>query len=694
MSSTNFATRKECAEYCLTELDLSVFPVSRGAKRPLIEWQTYSSRLPSEDEVSFWWGRWPKCDTGIATGQVSGIVVVDADTPEAITYIQEQGWYTEVQVETPRGRHYWFRAPKGVELASTAKMFGVAGLDFRGDGGYVKAPPSDGYSYVGGFPYDLGFALPDCPEAIVNNRRRGQVSEIADTDNLASLSFEEIIARLDLSNVGLDDGREETPEVVQEGEGRNVALAREVGRAIKELGLWGDALLTWARGFSLERFHPPLDDTELTRTVLSIMQAHARNHGEIQSAKEVAEEVGSGESRRARFSFAPVGDLLKTPEQAKWLLRGYLQPDSLSMLFGDPGAGKSLLALDWAACIATGREWHGQPVRQGAVIYLAGEGHFGIRRRFKAWAIHNNCEAELADSPLFVSEYGAALTKMTSVKAVVEAVDEIAETHRPELIVIDTLHRNFGPGDENNAEDISRFLRTMDGLKRRYQCAVMVVHHSGHGDKLRARGSSSIKGAMDTEICLESNQEGQRLLSCTKQKDASPFADSGLELKVVSLPWTMETGEQETSVVLCPMQGLPVIEREQVGVVQRKRPKKRPSGNPVPENYRNTFATLLSVMKTRGITIEGQKCVHKKAWRKSFIDSMPEGTNLMTAETRFRRSVSWLQEKGAIREVGDGGHYAASAAVSEYEELYEMEREALGVELMNPDELFSQDATP
>ncbi len=253
--------------------------------------------------------------------------------------------------------------------------------------------------------------------------------------------------------------------------------------------------------------------------------------------------------KKPRFELLPVSHLLEQPEPLRWLITGHLLPDSVNLLFGDPAAGKSLIAIDWAACIATGREWYGNSTARGPVIYIAGEGHFGIRRRLKAWALHHQAEAELRESPLLVSRAGAPFTDPQAVRLVVEAVDALIEAQgKPALLVIDTLHRNM-QGDENSAQDIGDFIRGIDSIRLRYGCAVLVVHHSGHGDKGRSRGSSSIKGAVDTEIALEVNGEA-RTLTCTKMKDGPKFQPQGFDLVEITLPWRDAEGNPETSVVL------------------------------------------------------------------------------------------------------------------------------------------------
>ena len=276
-----------------------------------------------------------------------------------------------------------------------------------------------------------------------------------------------------------------------------------------------------------------------------------------------ASSRGSGSTRNP-LRLARVGELLEAPPPMRWLVRGWLPPEALALLFGDPAAGKSLVALDWAASVATGRAWNGCRVDRGPVVYLAGEGHHGIRRRLLAWGIHNGAAQELAAAPLFVSDNGAKLAEPEALDDVLAPIDEVAEEHgAPALIVIDTLHRNVGSGDENSAADMSRFVDSCAALRLRYGAAVLVVHHSGHGDKGRARGSSALRGAVDVELMVEASAGGPRVLSCpAKMKDAPKPGALAFNVTPVVLPWTDDEGEPETSVILAPAGCVPVMSRQ------------------------------------------------------------------------------------------------------------------------------------
>ncbi len=87
------------------------------------------------------------------------------------------------------------------------------------------------------------------------------------------------------------------------------------------------------------------------------------------------------------------------------------------------------------------------------------------------------------------------------------------------MIVLDTLARNFGGGDENGTPGHEPLVLACDAVRNHYGCTVLVVHHSGHADKSRARGAIALKAALDAEYRL--SNEVTLLLTATKMKEPS-----------------------------------------------------------------------------------------------------------------------------------------------------------------------------
>lgn len=218
--------------------------------------------------------------------------------------------------------------------------------------------------------------------------------------------------------------------------------------------------------------------------------------------------------------FTKVSDLLSDLKPVQWLVENYLETDALSMVFGPSGGGKSFTVVDMACCVATGTSWHGMPVKQGAVFYIAGEGHNGLARRFKAWTKARGVEIT-EETPIFKSNRAVMMLDTNAAQTLSSEVERLVAQsgHTPQLVIVDTLARNFGDGDENKQADANMFIEHLDEyIRRKWKCNVMVVHHSGH-DMDRARGSSALKGAMDQEIWVKGSM-GIIELQVTKMKDA------------------------------------------------------------------------------------------------------------------------------------------------------------------------------
>lgn len=235
---------------------------------------------------------------------------------------------------------------------------------------------------------------------------------------------------------------------------------------------------------------------------------------------------------KSSFEFTKVCDMQVSPPS--WLVDGYIETDAIANLFGPPTVGKSFIALDIACCVATGNEYHGHQVQQGAVFVIAGEGHNGLARRCQAWAEHN--ETSLSKAPLYFSKGPADLGSKLDAARVAEAVQRLVDEHgvSPALIIIDTLARNFR-GEENSATDIGRFVQLVDDhLRRKWKATIIIVHHSGKNSELGARGSSALRAAVDAEYQV-TREIGSAKISLIPRKMKDAVEPPPLTFELVSV---------------------------------------------------------------------------------------------------------------------------------------------------------------
>jgi len=251
------------------------------------------------------------------------------------------------------------------------------------------------------------------------------------------------------------------------------------------------------------------------------------------------------------------------PAPIAWLVKRWVQEQSLVMVHGPSGSGKTFVVLDWCMRIASGiDEWRGHRVKPASVVYLAGEGHHGLRARIAAWKYHHGSGA----SRLWLSRSGCDLNTAEGYTHAANAIRALPEP--PALIVVDTLHR-FLHGDENSAQDAKTMLDACAGLIKEFGCTALLVHHTGVSEEAqhRARGSSAWRGALDIEISVIPPKPGDAEMQIVqrKSKDAEMAQPLWAMLHQVEIPgWMDEDGEAVTSAVVVEADG--PMEKTQVKV--------------------------------------------------------------------------------------------------------------------------------
>lgn len=227
-------------------------------------------------------------------------------------------------------------------------------------------------------------------------------------------------------------------------------------------------------------------------------------------------------------------DLSKLPPPT-WLIDGHVMEGSTAVIWGEPGSGKSFVALDWALSVATGRRWFNHGVRQGAVLYVPGEGLRGIYKRANAWIGQHKL---LPDNELFRTlSFMPDLFDHDQVETLAQVVAEFDVS----FVVIDTLARAMVGRNENDNAEMGKFVQAAEKIRDARAAygesvTVLLVHHSTKAPRglQSMRGASSLRGGIDTEIELQKmdpepdSPNTMRELICHKQKDAAPFKSSNV----------------------------------------------------------------------------------------------------------------------------------------------------------------------
>lgn len=253
-----------------------------------------------------------------------------------------------------------------------------------------------------------------------------------------------------------------------------------------------------------------------------------------------ATEEGEGEDR-PRFRLLSDSEIeSRTPPDMQ--VEGIIPANSLGVLYGPPGAGKTFAAIYLAIALQTGRDFCGHRTRQGRICYVIAEGSAAFGRRIaarKAWdRIEGDSGALWLPEPVQLYEPGDVLGLLDAIEA--------ADAGPLGLVVFDTLARCAVGAEENSASDTARLIAGCDRIRRTTGATVLLVHHP---DKLgiRERGSSAIKGAADVMISCAADGE-LVTLKCEKSKDSAPFGDLYLRQRII------EFEDGSTSVALDPVE--------------------------------------------------------------------------------------------------------------------------------------------
>lgn len=477
------------------------------------------------EQIARWWTQNPDFNIGVAAGAASGILVFDVDPRNGgetswEDWVKSNGAVPDgpMQLTAGGGQHYLTSYDSDIRSCKLGE-----GIDLLSDGKYFLAHPSsiEGRTYeweASSDPFD-GVAPPPLPREwkAAYQARRKPVVEASTGSNLIQGS-------------------------------RNNGLTA-LGGAMRRYGMTEAEIMAALTIANETRCEIPLPSSELVQIVRSVSRYEPESDvaADVALGADAADRILSVvQAETQEYYFTRATSYLSQPAPLRWVIKGWLPDNGTAMVYGESGAGKTFVTLDMACCIASGRDWHGRKTKPGIVVYMAGEGNYGLRQRIASWCRYNGVN-ELDN--LLISNKAIDIDSPAAAAQVIGAVRELTDDN-VSCVFIDTVNNHMS-GDENSAKDTRNMFNACAIVSRALSAAVCLNHHSGHAQesKGRARGSSAWKASLDSSILVSTNDERMIELECTKMKDTEPPASIYGLLKPVPLGWVDEDGEEITGAV-------------------------------------------------------------------------------------------------------------------------------------------------
>ena len=424
------------------------FPLKPKEKTPFLKWADVATC--DEKMITGWFDNYPDANIGIACGSRSGIVVLDVDAGhggyESLTkLIQTHGALPETPVSKTGsgGEHIFFKHP-GVEIRNSAGKLGP-GLDIRGDGGYVVAPPS---LHPNGNTYEwmVDTELADMPEWMIEALREAPKPEVKNTP----------------------------PGEVVEG-GRNDYLTKMAG-AMRRKGFNEDAIFSALVIDNREKCLPPLSDGEVLQIAKSVIRYAPEDIPQVEKPlpnSVMAIELLEAEIREREKDPKEVWGIYYAWDYLS-VLTGGKQKGELIILAGEPKVGKSYWAHQDALYSALGDPTKGIPSTPNLIwsgemsakqVFRRFIEMLGVPKRHmltgqmsaEDYVFFNEAKALIVNSPIYVSH---ASLNLQDVRGLLER--EIGE-HGIEHVVFDYdwLIQAQGKDEIATSQNISRTLKIL-----------------------------------------------------------------------------------------------------------------------------------------------------------------------------------------------------------------------------------------
>ena len=360
-----------------------------------------------------------------------------------------------------------------------------------------------------------------------------------------------------VSSDGVDIGQEMPSQAILSGseqylEGtRDNGLAHEVGLLINK-GLTKGEVLGRLVEINERKCIPPLPLDDVKRIADSIWRSHYKDKLEPVKNKAIRNSYTIKEGRN------------QPPVQ--YLVQDLIEEQTMCAMYGDTGCTKSFLAIDLGMHLALGRDWFGLKVyRSVPVIYVAAEGGGGMIKRINGWL--ETHETEIPDN-FRIDRDPIYPTNKDSIRNFIEYYKELG--FQKGFVFIDTLNANArADGLNEDGADMGLIVDAFQVIGRELNSSYMIIHHSGKDESRGMRGHSSLKGALDTVIHVETSGSNYKW-KVEKSKEDEDEKAFGYEAPVVDLGFN-DQGNRISTLVVKPTGLLSAVAQRKVSLVKNQR---------------------------------------------------------------------------------------------------------------------------
>ncbi len=349
----------------------------------------------------------------------------------------------------------------------------------------------------------------------------------------------------------------------------------------------------------------------------------------------------------SQFGGIPFEQLDDPGPEHEYVIDGWMTVGDKSVIGGPSKSGKSFLAIHTAGCIATGMDFFGNKVMTpGLVIYQAGEGSRGVRKRFRAWRQHHGIRPG-ERVPIYILQSKIDIWRPDGDTAkLIEEIKGICAQYDVPLrgVFIDTLAQATGGADENSGKDMSTVMANIDRIAQACPGAhVSLVHHMNAGGT-KLRGHTSVYANVD-QVVLVTKAEDSRIRTAVldKQKDGEDGFEIKFELFQVEVGRRAIDNKAITSCVTLPVGGVVAARAEGKGpntlrlsneravILQSLKDALSEHGEPPP----------LSLKLPKSI----KTVVRKKFWRDMYLSKNPDAVDVAdnTINKRMRDAMAQFQ---------------------------------------------------